>query len=64
MKVMHQWIVKDGIGKYQLLVYTHVGGYFITNTGAFGQREMTWHPISKEEAEKLIENKNEIPGDY
>lgn len=64
MKILHQWIVKDGATRYQHLVYTHEGGFFITNTGLFGLREMTWQPIAKEQAEELILDKSQIPGNY
>lgn len=63
MKILQQWIVKE-YNAYQLLVYCGGGDYYITTTGAFGQRDMTWINIPPSHAESLIKDKDSIPKDY
>lgn len=54
MKVINQYVVKEGL-EWQIL-YETASGWFITTTGAFGQREMKIIPCNDNLATKLIKD--------
>ena len=54
MKVIEQYVYKHKNGSWQILYRCQDDLYFTTDTGAFGQRDMSIIPIGVIEAETLI----------
>lgn len=51
--IMHQY------NQWQMMFYCGEGNYYITSTGAFGQRDMRLKVIPPTEAEALIDKEDE-----
>lgn len=59
MKVVNQFIVIDEARLPQMLFQCENGNWYITNKGAFGQRDMTLTQVAESYAEELISQTKE-----